>query len=373
VNTPDISKATVRAKLPVRLEPYWKRISKGCYLGFYRGKNNDSWHARYRDAQGVQNRRPLAGATDYDSADRQAREWFASCGRGVVRAGTVRQACEVYCAKIKLEKGEAQARSAEGYLRRRVYSHPIADIALDALLAHDVEAWRDGLLEIEGKAAANRDLKQLKAALNRAYKSQLVLSDQAWRSVGGFPSADNARKEFLSVAQRSNLLKCARALSGALGDLVEACLYTAARPIELLRAVVHDVDLAHRVLTLEGYKGRNGEVRRRTIPLTPVAAAFFARIVEGKAADAPLFLDDDGREWNKYDEMIRRARDAAGLPAEVTLYVVRHSVIASWLANGIDAQTVCKVAGTGAAMLERNYGKLIKSHAAERLAAVSTF
>lgn len=369
----DISKATVRARLARRTEPYWQRIAKGCYLGFYRGKSGDSWHARYRDQDGKQRHRPLSTATDYDSADKLAREWFSACGRGVVRACTVRQACEAYAAKIKLEKGETQAKSAEGYLRRRVYSHPISGIALDALQAHDVERWRDGLLEIEGKAAANRDLKQFKAALNRAYRSQLVLSDQAWRSVRGFPSADKARTGFLTIAQRRLLLECAQTISKSLGELVEACLHTAARPVELFRTVARDLDVAHRVLILEGYKGRNGEVRRRTVTLTPGALAFFARIAEGKAPDAPLFCDDDGRAWGKYDAMIRQARDAAALGADVTLYTVRHSVIASWLANGIDTQTVSKISGTGIGMIERNYGKLIKSHAADRLAAVPTF
>jgi integrase len=370
---PDISKATTRAKLTPRTEPYWKRIAKGCYLGFYRGAKADTWLARFRDLEGKQNRKPLTSATDYDSADKLAREWFAACGRGVVRSGSVEEACRAYVEKIKVEKGEEQARSAEGYLRRRVYGTAFGTINLAELLQHDVETWRNGLLEFEGKAAANRDLKQFKAAMSRAYRAQLVLSDQAWRSVPGFPNADNPRVQFLTVAQRRTLLKAAQAESRALGDFVEAALHTGARPIELIRARMADLDIRHRVLTLEGYKGRNGEVRRRSVPLTPPAVAFFKRIANGKAADAVLLPDDDGRPFHSYDTVFLRARDAAGFGEDVTLYTVRHSVIASWLAKGIDTQTVSKVSGTGIQMLERNYSKFIKHHAAQRLAAVKAF
>jgi len=124
---------------------------------------------------------------------------------------------------------------------------------------------------------------------------------------------------------------------------------------------------------LVGYKGKHGEIRRRAVPLTPAAAAFFARVAKGKAPADALLTDSDGRPWRKYDEAFRQARDAAGLPEAVSMYVIRHSVVASWLAEGIDSQTVAKIAGTGLAMLEKSYSKYIKSHAADRLAAVKVF
>lgn len=370
---PDISKASVRAKLTPRTDPYWKRIAKGCYLGFYRGKNGGTWHARFRDHEGKQHHRPLTSASDYDIADKQAREWFAACGRGMVLPGTVQEACAPYVERIKSEKGEEQARRAEGYLRRRVYGTPFAQIKLDELRTHHVQTWRDGLLAVETKSAANRDLKQLKAALNHAFGAELVASDQAWRKVKGFPGAGTARAQYLTIPQRRKLLKFAKATSPALGLLVEAALHTAARPIELQRAHVSDLDVVHGTLTLQGYKGKDGSSRRRSVPLTPVALAFFKRVAGGRPSDAPLLTSDAGGRWWKHDELFRAARDAAGLGEDVTLYVVRHSVIASWLADGIDTQTVSKIAGTGIAMLESHYSKFIRHHAADRLAAVKVF
>jgi integrase len=291
----------------------------------------------------------------------------------MVRPGTVHEACLAYLERVKTRKGEAQARSAEGYLRRRVFSHPIAKIKLDQLLMHDVQQWLDGLLAFESRSAANRDAKAFFAALGNAFRAGLVASDQPWRAVKLFPGAATARAEFLTVVERRRLLKCARAISPALGNLVEAALHTAARPIELARARVSDLDVQHSTLMLLGYKGKDGKPRPRAVPLTPSARAFFERIGKGKLPNDPLLVDDNGRAWRKHDVLFRAARDAAGFGEQVTLYTIRHSVVASWLADGIDTQTVSKVSGTGIAMLEAHHSKFIKHHAADRLAAVKVF
>jgi integrase len=149
-------------------------------------------------------------------------------------------------------------------------------------------------------------------------------------------------------------------------------MHTAARPIELHRAVAADFDPITRTLTLVGYKGKRGEERRRDVPLSPAAVAFFKRMADGKLPNGPLLPNEKGRRWihSEYDDLFRDIRDRAGLPVDVTMYVIRHSIIAEWLVYGIDPLTVSKIAGTGLPMLERNYAKFIRSKVADRVAAI---
>jgi len=367
----DIAKKSHRAKLAPRREPHWKRVGLGNYLGVRISKDRkESWIARHRDSEGKQHYQALDGVTDYDQADAAARTWFSGCSKGVIRAETVEEGCKAYVEKIKIEKGEDQAREAEGRLRRRVYGTEFGRKRIDSLIPADVEAWRDGLLGHEGKPAANRDLSALKAALNRAFYSGLVLSDRAWKAVRPFPNATQARTRFVNLKERQALLQHAQ---GAIRNLIEAVCHTAARPIEIHRATVADFDPFTRTLTLVGYKGKSGEARRRAVPLTPVALAFFGRMARGKTPAAPLVPRDDGKAWqhSDHDELFRAARDAAGLPENVTLYNVRHSIIAEWLTAGLDVPTVSKIAGTGLTMIERHYAKFIKARAEEKIALVT--
>lgn len=82
---------------------------------------------------------------------------------------------------------------------------------------------------------------------------------------------------------------------------------------------------------------------------------------------------DDDKRWQHSDhaELFRAARDAAGLPPTVTLYSLRHSIIAEWLTAGLDVPTVSKIAGTGLAMIERHHAKFIEARAIDKLAQVA--
>jgi integrase len=365
----DISKSTHRKHLKPRGAPYFRTLARGRAVGVRIGAKGESWIARYRKDNGSHDHKALPEAHDYDSAERLARAWFDQLAAGIVTGTTVEDACRSYVRQIETEKGEAQARDAGGRLRRRVYGKPFGKIVLEDLRQAHVEAWRDALLEVQQKSSANRDLAALKAALNRAYRGGVIDTDRAWRNVKPFPNAGTPRKRFLDRDERRALLDAA---DGAISNLIEACAHTAARPVEIHRATVADLDVFTRTLTLVGYKGKTGEARPREVPLTPPALAFFKRMAKGKLPTAPLVPRDDDKPWqhSDHDELFRAVRDKAGLPGDVTLYTVRHSVIAEWLVSGIDPLTVSKIAGTGMAMLERHYSKFLKERAAAAIATV---
>jgi site-specific recombinase XerD len=67
----------------------------------------------------------------------------------------------------------------------------------------------------------------------------------------------------------------------------------------------------------------------------------------------------------------RDAADAAKLPTDATMYVLRHSTITDLVHGGLDLLTVAQIAGTSARMVEAHYGHLrseVAATALERLA-----
>jgi integrase len=367
----DLSKATVRAALKPRPEPYWHRLGAGRHLGLRRLRN-DSWIARYRPPQGDgYTFRALADAVDFDSAVKAAHEWYEARGAGSARVITVEQACRRYAEGLKSSKSARRAGQAEGYLRRRVYGTAFGARPLDRVRAAEIRAWRDAMLATLARASANRTLKQLKAALSAAFRDGLVPSDAAWRAVGGFPGADEPRMNYLPLKTRRALVRQAPA---DLRQIIEGMLHTAARPVELHRATRADLDLPHRSIRLTSYKGRGSTKRVREVPLTDAALKFFARLANGKSPGAPLFICATGRPWveERRSEAFRELRQALGLADDIDLYDIRHTVVTEWLKGGVDPATVAKVAGTSLAMITTHYAKLLHGHAVRALGRVRT-
>ena len=61
----------------------------------------------------------------------------------------------------------------------------------------------------------------------------------------------------------------------------------------------------------------------------------------------------------------------ANLPANVTSYALRHSVITDLIHSGLDTLTVAQLSGTSVVMIEKHYGHLTREHAREALARLS--
>ena len=64
IKNPKIDSRTAREKCPRRREPYWAKISTGCFLGYRRIAVSGTWIARYRDHSGKQNYSALGTADD---------------------------------------------------------------------------------------------------------------------------------------------------------------------------------------------------------------------------------------------------------------------------------------------------------------------
>jgi len=380
----EIHKARVRARLGQRREPYWgPEFAPGLVVGFRRiDAERGSWIARLRnDAPSPRYVYKSLGlvteANDYAAARDAAGKWRDSRDAGVTDAGvTVADACREYLAELRREKGEKAAQDAHRRFERTVYgrskqpraraldANPLAARPLEKLRTVHLKAWRDGLgLD---KAAANRTLTTLKAALNLAVTNRRVMPALAreWGDVKPYKDASSRRTLFLDLKQRRRLLEHS---TGAVADLVEAVALTGARAGELTTAKRGQFDARLGTMTFAGKTGS------RTVPLSDAALAVFKRAAKGKLPAAPLFTRDDGKPWahSDWDELVRAAAAAAKLPKGTCLYTLRHSFITQAITDGMTTLDVARICGTSVGMIEKHYGHLVADSARERLAAVT--
>jgi integrase len=387
----DIDKAHVRKALPPRHEPHWgPPVGKGRTLGFRKiSAQAGTWVARMRDETGRKLYRALGTALvpagsvtptlDYEQARAAAETWFRDKDRGVGGdAETVGEACRLYVADRRKQKGEATSKDYQRAFERSIYggggksgkkhdANAIASVHLAKFRTRHLTTWRDGLVDVGmSKSTANRMRTRLVAALNYAVRERYVGADvaQEWRSFQPFKGASKRRDLYLDVEQRRKLLK---ACAGNLRDLVEATMLTGARAGELVSARVKAFDKRSGSITLTGKTGT------RTVPLSPAAVELFERVAEGKLPMAWLLTRDGAQPWrhSDWDELVRDAAKAAQLPAGTCLYTLRHSWITHALTEGMSALQVAKLVGTSLAMIDRNYGHLSQAAARADLARVA--
>ncbi len=387
-----------RSKLTPRREPYWLPIAdlNGVYVGFRRGP--DTWIVRiYED--GLKRYHTIGRCKDDGGAIGKARDWIKSRDQGVADdSATVADACRAYLSNLEHEKTAKAAQEARGRLQRcilgrtpeearkararPVSANKLARKPLAKLRSADIEAWRDALIPegLEGearrkaRASANRELNALVAALNHAYKRQMVATPMAWSTVGKFNDVQ-ARKHrrYVTLNERKALLVAADSVgTGAIRWLLEGLILTGARPIELRRATVTDYDRTSGTLSLKSFKGASTEPRVRDVPLRALGAeTLIKKLCRDKLPAALIFTRDDGNAWghSDWDHLVREARDAAKIKP-LTAYDLRHSFITEAITGGVDPLTVSKIVGTSLEMISMTYGKLLEDHASRAFAKV---
>jgi integrase len=409
-----------RLGLIPRREPYWYKLSRERHLGLRKlsASSEGSWIARLRDESGLRRYKALGectGSCDFDAAKLAAEGWFKDCERGVTdrpngETYTVASACIAYIRALRREGRLSTAHDAHKRFRRTVYGatadaefesapvgsdtdasgietsaavpaserpaialhrkavkpHPIASVPLAKVRAVRIRDWHLGLTADKlSKSSANRTLSALKAALNLAVRNRCVsaLVAQEWAEVQPLKHASRRRDLFLDVEQRRALMERTQ---GSFRDLLAAAAYTGCRAGELTHARRSAFDARTGSLSVTGKTGA------RSFPLAPGAVEFFTRLSKDKLPQAYLLTRDDGRPWahSDWDELVKEAAQAAGLPKETCLYTLRHSFITQALLDGMSTLEVAKMVGTSLAMIEKHYGHLVFSTARERLAKV---
>jgi integrase len=370
----DLKSKTSRDKLAPRREPYWHRVETGVFVGYRRLESGaGTWIARRRADDGRQQYRALGTLETLDEATRLTKSWATDVERGAShRAMTVEQACRTYVEHQKTHKSKANGADAEGRFKRLIYGNQLGAVPLDKLQTTQVKQWLDNMLDNDGdeddlrrsKDSANRNLNALKAALNLALSDRVVATDSGWKTVKAYPKAGKRRERFLESADRSALLMQCK---DDLRQLVTGLLLTGARPGEVAKASVSDLDASQGTLRLSGKTGP------RVVTLSTKALKFFRAQSASKLPSAPLLSDSFGNRWNKdsWKKCFKDAVRAAKLPEDVVLYSIRHTAISEMIAAGMDSFLVAKLAGTSTAMIDKHYGHLRHRQTRARLDSVA--
>ncbi|MEM7687431.1 MAG: tyrosine-type recombinase/integrase [Pseudomonadota bacterium] len=365
----NLSRVAVREKLKPNpgKRPHWQRLRQGCFVG-YRPPAKDgagTWVARVRDEDNCKYRDKSLGdfgelsGSERFAAAKTAAEAFAveveSGGYRDVELETVADACRAYRAK-----GNDRAT-----LSRLVYNDPIADIKLDKLRRHHLEAWRERLT---GKASTiNRAMVPLRAALKRVKTDGPPSTDGAWQeALKPIAGADTRRTIYLEREERQRMLD---AMAPDARAFFRAMCMLPLRPGALASLKACDFD--ERMGTLTIGSDKSGKPRQLALPDN--ICEFLTQQSRGKLPEAWLFMTANGQQWKRktWQKPIQEARDVSGLPSGTTAYVLRHCVLTDLVVAGVPLLTVAQLADTSVAMIERHYGHLTAKAARDALASLA--
>jgi integrase len=383
-----LDRKRVRERLAVRPDPYWQRLSKGCYLGFRRGP--DTWHARFRGRDGKQQYQPLngIGPDDFDGAKKAAESWIAQLAGSPMRAvkrDTVRSALESYLADLRRLGRNNTAKEVERRFKLTVWSDPIASISLESATRDDFEEWRERIQKqrppSEGPRprgrprgekqprSVNRSVRAVVAGLNKAHELGHVGNPTNWKLKPLVDDVEDGGETaiFLTPKQRKSILDAA---SPRMRDYLRALELTGARPGELAAAKAGDFD--GQSLRLASRKGKNATLRVRFVTLDQDGVEFFTKLAKDKFPLVPLLTEDGVNPWKPITrsrqfrkavaEVNKEARGEARIPPGADSYSFRHARISELLqVYGIDPVTVAHQCGTSVVMIQEHYHRFIPS------------
>lgn len=364
---------SARERLRRAKHPYWRSISTGCHIGYYRGAQGGSWIARCKRAVGAGGyfQRSLGEADDLRDADgidildfrqaqQQARDWFEGIA---VAAGkrperyTVGDALDDYLERFTGKSLEKTRHVIERHIRPVLGKRPVCELTTAELtrfqsdLATRKSVYRanrkgqatqrpdDGDGIRRGKANANRIFTPLKAALNRAFNEGRVPDDTAWRRVKPFAKVSVARVRYFTPAELHALLEAAPLWFRA---VMQAALFTGARWSELFRMKVRDVDLrSGTVLFPETKSGRP-----RHVHLSDEGLRFFSTRCAGRALADELFINEHGRPLGP-SHQIRPMREtcAAAKVEPAGFHILRHTYGSTLAMAGVPLAVIAEALG----------------------------
>jgi len=402
---------TARLRLLVRREPYWRSIQEGRALGYRRlpsGKAG-TWIARHYDVGSGRTYQALGSADDMLEADgtgtltfAQAQDWAAAWFRDLARnAGaielpmTVKEAMNAYLLDYEARGGKALVA-----LNTTVKAHilpALGDKQVKALTSLAIKKWHHALAaaparlrsaatdtkpkgrklhasDTDGRrarrATANRILTVLKATLNHAFREGRVASDDAWRKVSPFKSADAAKVRFLTDDEATRLVN---ACPADLRRLVTAALLTGCRYGELISLCPADVNLNAGVLTVRAENSKSGKAR--IVYLSDEGKRFFNTEAIGNPSNGVLFRHADGDAWGKSQQFrpLRKACSIATIAPAISFHILRHSYASRLAMAGVPMAVIAAQLGhSDSKLTEKHYAHLAPGFVSDTIRAAFT-
>jgi len=392
-----------RLRLKMRQEPYWRLISEGIHLGYYRGNRGGIWHARVRSADNKRYiKSVLTQADDYSDANgknvlnfSQAQEQARKFANKVHRSNdlednkpyTVKAAVTDYLTDFKAN-GKKSYYSTETQINAHIL--PVfGESLVSSLTFKQLNTWKNKLATTDKRARSSKKLKQeqkyivdenddpeyqrrrratanriitiFKAILNHAFHTNRVESNEAWLKLKSFKNVSEPKIRFLSEDETARLIN---ACDPDFRSLVRGALLTGTRYGELttLRAENYNTD-NH---TLFIHQSKSGKPRH--IPLNAEGIKFFDQLTTGKKAQDFIFTRADGKQWKKNYQVrpLEAACKAAKITPAINFHIMRHTYGSALAMRGVPLQVIAAVLGhSDTRITHKHYAHLMPSYIAD--------
>jgi integrase len=407
VRDANLETRAARARLKVAGAPYYRGLDQGLHIGYRKGKTGGRWVMRWYAGDGGYKVETLGTADDTADADgvavlsfaqaqtmaRERRVSHERAARGLPADGgpyTVRTCVEEYLAFLKAErKSEKDAR----WRAEALILPSLGNILCADLTKKKIETWRDATAEAaprlrtrkgeaqrhravdadddeqrrKRKATTNRSLTVLKAALNRAWRDGHIASDDAWRRVEPFESADAARVRYLTIAECQRLINTT---GGEFRELVRAALASGCRFGELAALEVRDFNPDAGTLHIPTSKSGKG----RHVVLHDEGVELFKRLATGRPGAELMLRKPDGGRWGKSHQArpMAEACDRAKIEPPINFHGLRHTYASHMAMAGAPLLVIAKNLGhTDTRMVEKHYGHLSANYIADAIRAAA--
>ena len=250
VRASTLENRTARLKLEPRKKPYhFTVIAPGIAVGYRRCAGPGRWVLRAADGHGAYWTDTIGLADDHEPADGatvctfwQAQDKARVLVRGESagdRPATVENALDAYERDLTTRGGLV----ANAAVIRRLIPSTLLARPVGLLTFRELRHWRDGLLDGRKASSVNRHCKSLKAALNLAAATDPRIGNAAaWRSaLASLPDAHTARHVGLPERDVRKIVVAAYAVAPWLGLWTEVAATTGARPSQIARLDVADL------------------------------------------------------------------------------------------------------------------------------------
>ncbi|VVC76768.1 Tyrosine recombinase XerD [Aquicella siphonis] len=392
-----------RLKQKISKEPYWRLISKGIHIGYYKGsKKAGMWHARVRTPDGKRYKKEVLGkADDYHEADGKTVLTFAQAQilahkfaekifkhddlHITIKNYTVKMAIDDYLKDFKAH-GKKSLYSTDKQIEAHILP-AFGDRLVSSLTYRQLDQWKNKLATSDkrsrtGKcqeqkytpydnndpeysrkrrATANRIITIFKAILNHAYKTEQAESNDAWIKLKPFKNVSAAKIRFLNTDEANRLLN---ACTSDFRLLVRGALLTGARYGELVSLKVSDYNLESNIIHI--HQSKSGKPRH--IPLNQEGINFFTQITTGRNNEEFLFTRNDSHKWGKSHQarpMLEACRIAKITPS-ISFHELRHTYASALAMKGVPLQVIAAVLGhTDTRITHKHYAHLMPSYIAD--------
>jgi integrase len=190
----------------------------------------------------------------------------------------------------------------------------------------------------------NQGLRTLSRALHLAVQ---------WKVISHAPrihlAAENEREEMITPEREEALLKHA---GPTLGDVIIVCQDTGARPEEVFRMCIEDIDWDQQSIFNRHGKTKNS---KRHLPISDRMQPML-KARAGDRKEGWIFPSDSKcGHLTTVSKMFARARELAALPKSVVLYSARHTFGTTVLEETQNAAVTMRVMGHGSAKMMMRY------------------